>query len=259
VIQIIIPWFKSRLNFVLLYILTGSCCALPNSQILGYISTLVVSKQFRGRGIGSCLLQKACDKLGQRNLILDASLGMEAFYVHKGFFMDGNGISYTDIDTRTKPNLTFNIFAGQIEEIVQRNVDKVVAYDAQLFPFKRMKFMKQWLLGSEHVSYVATNRHGRVQGFIVYIPTLARLSSFYADDIFIAQALISKMLQVAFSPNLRITFPSVNIPAIRSLLGVLGATFTEHRQATYRMCTHPLIKFPWEKIFGIANHVSEIA
>ena len=76
---------QAPVNFPVLCLSAGYCIGVPLDDNEAFIASFVVSSEFRGKGIGTELLKRVVQSLGDRNISLYAALPAESLYKRVGF------------------------------------------------------------------------------------------------------------------------------------------------------------------------------
>ncbi|MDF1878090.1 GNAT family N-acetyltransferase [Sulfurimonas sp. SAG-AH-194-C20] len=103
-------------NFFIFYkdnVLVGYVVALNESAAFGFISSLLVLKEFRGLGYGAEIFSLALKHLQNRQIALDSVLGQETFYEKFGFssYFDVNLYLYKTGKVSLKESDTLEVVA----------------------------------------------------------------------------------------------------------------------------------------------------
>ncbi len=129
--------------------LLGFVVAVKESDELGFISSLLVLKEFRCLGYGKKIFTFACEHLGERQIALDSVLGQEMFYEKFGFK------SYFDVNTYQFQTGKFSINSDTYD---------IIDFDKELCLSNQTRFFKALLIDT-NVQYKAIVEEGIISSF----------------------------------------------------------------------------------------------
>ncbi|KJR42675.1 N-acetyltransferase GCN5 [Candidatus Magnetoovum chiemensis] len=218
----------------------ASISAVCYDDTFAFIGFYIVKPEYRGKGYGLKLWQKALEYAGQRIIGLDGVLAQEENYKKSGFKLAYRNIRYegayetaadkdeSDIDNdeeslsndedssneicaiEEKPDLPDNIvFLSAIP------IEDIYAYDVKMFPAKRERFLKSWIGNIAHkaVGYI---ENGRLCGCGVMRPCRYgyKIGPLFADNETIAQTILTALLSGYRDCVFYLDVPEVNHKAI---------------------------------------------
>lgn len=182
------------------YSIPGCGCANKLGANHGYLGSLIVDKQHRGKGLGTELLKSLISYLqndGPRNIGLLAGHYITRFYTKYGWAVPSwETVSYIG---KPCPN-KLNIWGQTQYKLVatsQFHLDRVLEYDRVIHTIPRDEYVRQALKGDGIYSYVAVEvESDRVVGLATLRPTHEghRLAPLYANNQGIAFLLLSMLL-----------------------------------------------------------------
>ncbi|HIP19576.1 MAG TPA: N-acetyltransferase [Sulfurimonas sp.] len=129
--------------------LVGFVVAIKENEELGFISSLLVLKEFRSLGYGKKIFTFACEHLGERQIGLDSVLGQEIFYEKFNFKR------YFDVNT-------YQFQTGKFS--INSDTYSIIDFDKELCLSNQTEFLKE-LLVNEDLDYKAIIEEGVVSSF----------------------------------------------------------------------------------------------
>ena len=113
--------------------------AVSYSDEFGFIGFYIVKSQYRGKGYGIQIWNKALEYLKNRNIGLDGVLTQQENYKQSGFKLAHKNI-------RFKHKIVKNMTSQQnIISLDKVNFADLISYDSTLFPVNRKTFIKNWI------------------------------------------------------------------------------------------------------------------
>lgn len=132
--------------------------AVAYDDNFGFLGFFIVRPEYRGKGYGLEIWNKAIDYLKTQNIGLDGVIAQQPKYAKSGFKLAYRNIRY---EGKAKPiNQTFNEIVNLSDVLFQEILD----YDANLFPAPRSSFLKLWLEQPESLALSAIH-DGNVAGY----------------------------------------------------------------------------------------------
>lgn len=224
----------------------ASIAATPYSEKLGYLSFYLVKPEFRQKGYGLPLWNKALQQLESRNIILDAMPSQIGIYQQLGFKTQYSFCSYHyDSGVMKMPSQESLILieSGEI-------LEKVLIYDQSFFPADRRKYMRYWLSQTNAVGF-AWQEGNKIVGYglIRKAQTGFRIGPLYANSVHIASVLLQALLAQAKDDKVSISMPEDTrmTQKITSEFNLRSGTRLQ------RMYSKRPIDLPIEHILGITN------
>ena len=243
---------------------TGVCCAITVSEHLALVGPLVTREGFRGNGYGARLLAATMEKLGDRNIGLDAVEGKETLYQKPSF---GNfKISSFKIETYYVPVATvkeINLAPDVelfLEKMTRDTMPEILEYDASFMPIPRKRYMERWLqMAALTGTVVLAKRDQRIVGYgaVYKSHNCESVGPLYANDINIAQALLKSLAQ-NLSDGSILKFRIPDVEELREWRGFLRSIKGEHQGSNTRMYTKWDVELPLHVAYSIPNNDNAI-
>lgn len=121
-----------------------SCISAVKYGDFGFVGLYIVKTQYRGRGYGLPIWQKAMEYLGDINIGLDGVPAQVANYQKSGFKFYHGSLRFAG-----KIPVMKNL-AASIVPADEAYIDQIIAYDALHFPGNRGEFLQGWFAGEGH-------------------------------------------------------------------------------------------------------------
>ncbi|MFJ4835378.1 GNAT family N-acetyltransferase [Streptomyces sp. NPDC088747] len=208
-----------------------------------FLGFYLVRPDLRGRGYGLATWQTGLAHAGGRTVGLDGVVAQQDNYRRSGFELAhrtsrfSGTVPVAGTPTGVRP-------AGAAD------LAAVTAYDSACCPADRPRFLKAWLGGTGHRSFV---RHtdGRLSGYGVIRPgrDALRVGPLFADTGEDARALFTALTGEAAGREIAIDVPGTNAAAV-ALAEEFGLVPSFD---TARMYTGPVRPFPVERVFGVTT------
>ncbi len=223
----------------------GCISAVRYGGSFGFLGFYIVRPDFRGRGLGWQLWQRAMAHVAGRNVGLDGVLEQQANYRKSGYQLAYRNVRYEGRGTG------MGVAADGIVPLDTLPFATVEAYDRELFPETRTDFLRAWLSQPQSRG-LASVRDGRLVGFGVIRPCRVgfKIGPLLADDSAVAEALFQ-----ALSGGVPATEPVVvDVPEPNA-----EATALAHRHEmkpvfeTARMYTQAAPNLPLARLFGVTT------
>ncbi|MBI4320059.1 MAG: GNAT family N-acetyltransferase [Chloroflexi bacterium] len=124
----------------------------------GFLGFYIVRPEYRSRGYGMRMWNRAIEYLGTRNIGLDGVVAQQENYKKSGFKLAYRNVRYGGRSVRATPR------DRDIVELQRVPFDEVVEYDAKLFPARRPRFLSCWI-GLPAGRALGLLRKGRLAGY----------------------------------------------------------------------------------------------
>ena len=137
----------------------GMCVTVPYEQD-GYFSEFIIAKNYRGKNIGSKLLNHAVHHLtniGINNIYLDGMPKATALYEKAGFRKIG-------LSTRWKGTIHYNP-SSEVHPISESDLKRIIETDKKIFKCDRSFFLK-YLWQKNQATSKILKRNNRIIGYI---------------------------------------------------------------------------------------------
>jgi GNAT superfamily N-acetyltransferase len=143
----------------------------------GFLGLYIVARSYRGRGYGLRLWKAGLQHLGGRSIGLDGVLTQQENYRRSGFAAAHTNMrhgGFVDVDPPRDSDLI---------PLADVPFEKVLAFDRDVFPAPRAKFLRCWLDPEKRRAF-AVRRDGRLAGYGVIRPSRDgfRIGPLFAAD-----------------------------------------------------------------------------
>lgn len=224
----------------------GSISAVSYDDHFGFIGFYIVEPEYRGRGYGIQLWNRAMDYLGSRTVGLDGVPAQQENYQKSGFATAYRNVRFeiTSADYEERR-------LGEIVELSQIPLPDLSAYDHKLFPAPRTEFLKRWICPHDGAALGCVNR-GRLEGYGVIRACRNgyKIGPLFADKDYIAEALFQALVS-RIKPGLPVFLdvPEPN-PSAMELAGKykMQAVFS-----TARMYRGELPQVDLKRVYGVSS------
>lgn len=222
----------------------GCLSAVAYDDRFGFAGFYIVKPEFRGRGVGRRLIQRASTYMAGRTVGNDAVVAQQAAYAKYGFRMAYRNIRYCGIasDAGTP--------GPEILDLRAFPFDRLVAYDRGLFPADRGAFLRAWITQPDGAA-LGYGKDGRVNGYGVIRKCRQgfKIGPLFADSEAIAETLLRSLAGAVPGETIFLDIPEPNAAA--------GALVKRHRMErvfeTARMYNADPPALPLERIFGVTS------
>jgi len=123
-----------------------------------FLGFYIVKPEYRGQGYGLQLWNKALRYLSTQNIGLDGVVAQQANYAKSGFQTAYNNIRFQGLAKSAHAN------SDNIVSHAAVSLERLIDYDAGMFPSPRPAFLKCWLNQPESTSLVALEQ-GNIAGY----------------------------------------------------------------------------------------------
>lgn len=212
----------------------------------GFLGFYITKPEYRGKGYGIQVWNKAIAYLNGQNIGLDGVVAQQENYKKSGFKLayrnirhEGKGVSETK--DRSK----------NIVEISTIPFEQVVEYDTKLFPAPRPQFLRLWIRQPESL-VVGFIENKKLQGYgmIRKCRIGFKVGPLFADDENIAEQLFNKLRAfVGENTPVFLDTPEVNKAAVSLVERYQMKPMFE----TARMYTKEPPKIDLNKVFGVTT------
>ncbi len=219
--------------------------AVKYDNTYGFMGFYIVKPEFRQKGYGMGIFQKAWEYLGKRNIGGDGVLENLKKYAKVGFKLAHLNARYQGCGTGTK-RLNKNILSLQ-------NLDfkKIVNYDNKVFGFKRHAFLKCWTNQPESFAYGYINNN-KIVGYGVLRKCFEgyKIGPLFADNSLVANELFDTLIgNVSKKEMIFFDIPEVN----RDAKAIVKKYKMKKVFATGRIYTKGQPNFPLGKWYGVTT------
>lgn len=216
----------------------------------GFMGFYITAPEYRGRGYGLSLWQKANAALGARNIGMDGVLAQQANYAKSGYRhayrqmrYQGRGLKGLD--------LTKQAHTPTLIDLKQLPLEQLSAYDRRHFPAERPAFLQAWITrpGTVALGYLENQE---LCGYGVLRPCREgyKIGPLFAHRPEIAESLFQALAaHAAPEEPIFLDVPEPNATALQ---------LVERHQMTYvfetaRMYTQAPPDLPLKEIYGVTS------
>ena len=109
--------------------------AFAYSNAFGFLGLYIVKTEYRGRGLGIKIWERALEHLGDRNIGLDGVVARQADYEKYGFKFAYRNLRFSgSITTSHRPS-------GNVVDLKNVKANEIVEYDSRMFPADHHSFI----------------------------------------------------------------------------------------------------------------------
>jgi len=215
--------------------------AVAYDSSFGFLGLYIVKPEFRGRGFGIKIWEKALEYLGDRNVGLDGVIARQADYEKYGFEFAYRNLRFAGSVAPSNSKNTVDLKDVGIKEIIE--------YDHQMFPARRDDFISRWVSqkGCRALGYLSGNR---LVGYGVLRPCVKgfKIGPLFADSREIAQELLSGLASRA-GGEIFIDVPEPN----RQAIDLVEKSGMKKVFETARMYNKDIPRLPIDRIYGVTT------
>lgn len=217
--------------------------AITYRDNFGFIGFYIVKPQYRGKGYGIQIWNRAMEYLKGRNIGLDGVVAQQENYKKSGFKLAYRNVRYEGIAVPSESNGTMNLSNIPFRELLE--------YDRQMFSLYRPEFLKLWIMQPEGAA-LGIRKDGNLAGYGVIRACRKgfKIGPLFADNEDIAERIFNGLnSRVPEGEPIFLDTPEPNEAAI--------ALAERHGMKrvfeTARMYTGDTDILPVEKIFGVTS------
>lgn len=222
--------------------IVGVVSAVAYDDKFGFGGFYMVRPEFRGRGYGMVLFQRAFEYLGERNIGADGVVEQQENYQRAGMRLAYRNIRFGGLGGGVCPD--------DVTPLAEVDFDAILAYDTAHFPAKRRPFLEQWLAMPNAIGYAVATA-GRLNGYGVLRSCVEgfKVGPLFADGPAEAEALYRALASHAVGHPVFLDVPEPNAEAV--------ALARRHAMApvfeTARMYTKEDPDVPLHEIYGVTT------
>lgn len=220
--------------------------AVSYSGKFGFLGFYITKPEYRGKGYGIQVWDKAMKYLSDQNIGLDGVVAQQENYKKSGF-----KLAYRNIRYEGKGSSKTVSDSDKIVNLSEIPFKQLVKYDAQLFPVPRPQFLRLWIKQPESL-VVGVKEKGNLKGYAMVrkCRTGFKVGPLFANDEKIAEALFNKLREfVGVSQSIFLDVPELNKSA--------QALAKQHQMKpmfeTARMYTKDPPQIDLNKVFGVTT------
>jgi len=217
--------------------------AVRYGDAYAFVGFYIAAPEYRGRGLGFAVWQRAFEGLSRRTVGLDGVVGQQANYAKTGFVLAHRNVRYGG-EPPARP------VAPTIRALVDADWGAVEAYDRAHFPAPRRAFLQAWLSASGH-RVLGCFDGSDLRGYGVVRPCRegAKIGPLFADRAEIAADLFDGLAAAEPARPLFLDVPEPNAAAVELTVSRDLAPVFE----TARMYRGVAPELPLARIFGITS------
>lgn len=215
----------------------------------GFLGLYIVRPEYRGKGLGIKIWEKALEYLGNRSVGLDGVVARQKDYEKYDFRFAYRNLRFVgNLSAFVKPS-------KNVTDLKNVDVRKIIEYDSKMFPARRDNFLSKWISqeGSRALGYLSDN--GRLAGYGVARPCVTgfKVGPLFADNEQVAKELLSELAGRAArggeNPAFFIDVPEPNQHAL-DLAKRIGMKKVFE---TARMYNKAAPVLPLDRIYGVTS------
>ena len=220
--------------------------AVSYGDKFGFLGFYITKAEYRGKGYGIQVWNKAIQYLGNQNIGLDGVVAQQENYKKSGF-----KLAYCNIRYEGKCGQKIEENSVNIVKLSKIPFEKLVEYDTSLFPVPRPQFLRLWVQQPESLALGYVN-NGELDGYgmVRKCRTGFKVGPLFADNRTIADKLFQKMRAFAGEgTQIFLDVPEVNKQAISLAEQYKMKPMFE----TARMYSKKPPQIDLKKIFGVTT------
>jgi GNAT superfamily N-acetyltransferase len=223
----------------------ASISAVVYDDSFAFLGFYIVKPEYRGRGYGLQIWQRALEHAGGRNIGLDGVLDQQANYERSGFKLAYRNVRYGGQTEALRGD------PDGIVDLASVGFHEVFAFDREHFQAPRFAFLDYWLRLPES-SALGFQKDGALAGYGVIRRCLNgyKIGPLFAADEVMAEALFVSLIgRVEAGAPVFLDVPEVNPAAVQLALRHQMQPVFE----TVRMYTGTAPALPLDSIFGVTS------
>lgn len=154
----------------------GCVSAVAYDDYYGFLGLYVVKPEFRNKGVGVKLTEKCLERMGNRNIGLDAVVENEKKYQN---FMNFKSF-YSNLRFEGRGG---GEVPGGLVNVSDVPFESLLEYDREMFPAPRATFLENWIKQPDSYAFAAVET-GKLKGYGVIrkCQTGYKIGPLFADD-----------------------------------------------------------------------------
>lgn len=216
------PFYQADPNGFLIGVLDGErigcISAVSYPENFGFIGFYIMKPEFRGKGYGIQLWNRAVEQLKGLTVGLDGVVEQQSNYAKSGF-----ALAYSNIRFEGEGAAPFE--HPNIVPAAANRLDEIAKFDRRFFPSARQEFLNAWL-SLEDSQSIAFEEEGEIRGWSVIRRCREgfKIGPLFAESAEIANALFQTQRGFAGEgEKVYLDIPEVN-PDACALVGANGMT-----------------------------------
>lgn len=220
--------------------------AVKYDNIYGFVGFYIVDPEFRGRGYGLPVWNRAMEYLDGCIIGLDGVPEQVENYKKSGFLYAHRNITYKGISSKMNPS------NNNISELSIDNFEMIRNYDLQFMPDSRDVFLKCWLSQDDSwIIGIVENDFLKAYGKIRKCNEGYKIGPLFAENAVMAKNIFFELQNKVDEGS---TF-TIDIPESNSLSLQIAKDFKmEYFFETARMYKGKIPNLPLDKTFGITTY-----
>ncbi len=234
-------WWIGFLNDEPISVIT----AIKYKSGFSFVGFYVVKPEFRGKGYGIKLWNRAIESLNGMICGLDGVVDQQENYKKSGFVYAHRNIRYK---TQGIKNLNINPYICDIDSI---SFNELIKYDSECFPSSRPEFLSEWIKSPESFTLCHTQNNSiKGYGTIRKCEEGYKIGPLFADNEIIAEELLLSLLnKVNETDNVYFDIPETNPLSVK----IVNKYNMNYVFETARMYKNGTPKINMNKVFGITT------
>lgn len=224
----------------------SSISAVSYGGKFGFLGFYITKPEYRGKGYGIQVWNKAIKYLSDQNIGLDGVVAQQENYKKSGFKLAYRNIRYEGKGVSETKKNTVNF-----TELLKIPFEQLLEYDSNLFPTPRPQFLRLWIKQPESLA-IGFIDGGKLKGYgmVRKCRTGFKVGPLFADTETIANKLFQKMRSfVGQDTQIFLDVPEVNKQAVALAEQYKMKPMFE----TARMYTKEPPKIDLNKVFGVTT------
>ncbi len=217
--------------------------AVSYDETFGFVGFYIVKPEYRDKGYGIQIWNKAIEYLKTQNIGLDGVLDQQINYEKSGFKFVYSNIRY---EGKSK-----NIESNNCISLLEIPFSTILEFDTNFFPTQRESFIKSWINMKNATSLcVMENQKLSGYGVIRSCKTGYKIGPLFAENEIIAEDLFNGLIsKIPTNSTFYLDIPEVNREAFKLVEKYnMNSVFK-----TVRMYTKEFPNLPVNKIFGVTT------
>ncbi len=223
----------------------GCISAVAYDDKFGFMGFYIVKEEFRGKGYGIKLFEKAVEYLGDRCIGLDGVVEQQDNYRLSGFEYAYRNIRFEGIVKKTTKSPSY------IKNISDVPFKDIIEYDRPNFPVVRSNFLELWL-NQSGIKALCIYENEQIKGYGVIRPCKEgyKIGPLFADNSKFAKDILNSLVS-----NLKMGTPYYfDVPEVNKEAVLIATAFDMTKVfETARMYKNSTPSLSIDKIFGITT------
>jgi ribosomal protein S18 acetylase RimI-like enzyme len=225
----------------------ASISAVAYDNNFGFMGFYIVKPEYRGQGYGYQLWQAATKYLATQNIGLDGVLAQQENYKKAGFTLAYRNIRYEGVGE----GVGTRSLSGNIVLLSEIPFKQFLAYDAEIFPTERARFLRPWIEQPESLAIgYMKDKELLGYGMVRKCKTGYKVGPLFADDVNVVEELFQVIRNfVGNQEKIYLDVPEVNKAAVLLAEKYVMKPMFE----TARMYSKEAPNVPINKVFGVTT------